>query len=104
MLCGASRYILFCVQAPCASVADKQALPQELAWASFALLRNTNVSGLLVWRNGAVLSARGTLGSADAAADPQQALASLSKVHGQPPTVLHCGIDQPDGIFQRSSP
>lgn len=52
---------------------------QELAWASFALLRNTNVSGLLIWRDGAVLSARGTLGSAGSAANPRQALASLCK-------------------------
>lgn len=52
---------------------------QELAWASYALLRNTNVSGLLVWQDGAVLMARGSLGPARKAADSASALAALAE-------------------------
>ena len=34
---------------------------QELAWATFALLRNTNASGVLLWADGRTLAARGQL-------------------------------------------
>jgi hypothetical protein len=34
---------------------------QELAWATFALLRNTNASSVLVWADGRALAARGQL-------------------------------------------
>ena len=53
---------------------------QEYAWASYALLRNTNVSGVLLWHEGRVLAARGTLGPAASAADAASALSSLAQV------------------------
>ena len=38
-------------------------MAQELAWASYALLRNTNSSGLLVARGDRVLAVRGSVGA-----------------------------------------
>lgn len=38
---------------------------QELAWASFALMKNTNISGLLVFLDERVLVARGAVLSTD---------------------------------------
>ena len=34
---------------------------QELAWSTYALLKNTNTAGVLVCADGAVLAARGAL-------------------------------------------
>lgn len=53
---------------------------QELAWASYALLRNTNASGLLVWHDGQLLAARGYLGAATGSGNKQQALEAMSAV------------------------
>ena len=47
---------------------------QELAWASFALLRNTNTAGVLVWTNDAVLIARGELPSPASDKSPAEGL------------------------------
>ncbi len=43
------------------SYSDSFCHVQELAWATFAVLRNTNASGVLVWADGRTLAARGQL-------------------------------------------
>lgn len=54
---------------------------QELAWGSFALLKNTNSCGVLLLWKGAVVMVRGSVGeSSVSSTDPQAALASLSRV------------------------
>ncbi|KAK9809926.1 hypothetical protein WJX72_001835 [[Myrmecia] bisecta] len=54
-------------------------LKQELAWASYALLRNTNTSGLLIYHAGTLLMARGAMGPAAASdASSSQAGPSLA--------------------------
>eukprot|EP00884_Botryococcus_braunii_P011050 jgi/Botrbrau1/19947/Bobra.0059s0064.1 len=57
-----------------------ESLKQELAWASYALLLNTNTVGLLVYARGRVVVARGLLGAAAApTASPEAALLSLQQ-------------------------
>jgi len=54
---------------------------QELAWASYALLRNTNAGALLLLRGGRAWLARGGAGAAaPGAADGPAALAALGQV------------------------
>ena len=55
--------------------------PQDAAWSSFALLRNSNICGVLaVWEGRAVL-ARGLVGlPAGAAGDADAVLAGLTQV------------------------
>jgi len=54
---------------------------QELAWASYALLRNTNASALLLLRGGRAWLARGGAGAAAAGtADGPAALGALGQV------------------------
>lgn len=54
---------------------------QELAWASYALLRNTNCCGVVMVREGHVLLARGALGSeVVTAGNAAASLAAMSKV------------------------
>jgi hypothetical protein len=56
------------------------ALLQELAWASFALLRNTAASGMMFIRQGRVLLARGSLGPVADGNSSEEALKTLSSV------------------------
>lgn len=53
-------------------------LRQELAWASFALLRNTAASGMMFIRQGRVLLARGSLGPVADGNSSEEALKTLS--------------------------
>ena len=54
---------------------------QELAWASYALLRNTNSSGLLVARGGKTLAVRGAFGlPAAPSRNGADALGSIAEV------------------------
>ncbi|KAL3132696.1 hypothetical protein ABBQ32_009206 [Trebouxia sp. C0010 RCD-2024] len=65
------------------AVSDKQ--KQELAWASYALLRNTNTCGLVVYSAKQAVMARGAIGSAAASTDKvsaQACLERLSKEYG----------------------
>jgi hypothetical protein len=56
-------------------------LEQELAWASYALLKNTNCCGVVLYSRGQVLMARGALGAAVVAAgNTSQTLSSMSQV------------------------
>lgn len=59
------------------SVSEEQ--KQELAWASYALLRNTNTCGVAVFRGQQAVMARGALGPAASADGPQACLQALSK-------------------------
>ncbi len=72
-------------------------LLQELAWASYALLRNTNTCGVLVFDGDQAVMARGAIGpaaNADGQATGSQAcLQRLSKAR----TVCH--ITQQSGTY-----
>eukprot|EP00803_Ostreobium_quekettii_P011556 evm.model.scf_418.15 EVM.evm.TU.scf_418.15 scf_418:74193-77266(+) len=58
---------------------DEQ-MKQELAWASFALLRNTNSCTVLIWHNGRALVARGALPSkALTEESPEQQLGAITE-------------------------
>ncbi|KAA6418702.1 MAG: required for cyt b6 assembly [Trebouxia sp. A1-2] len=59
------------------SVSEEQ--KQELAWASYALLRNTNTCGVAVFRGQQAVMARGAFGPAAKADGPQACLQTLSK-------------------------
>ncbi|DBA96717.1 TPA: hypothetical protein ACH3X1_015559 [Trebouxia sp. C0004] len=59
------------------SVSEDQ--KQELAWASYALLRNTNTCGVAVFRGQQAVMARGAVGPAANANGPQACLQALSK-------------------------
>jgi Cofactor assembly of complex C subunit B, CCB2/CCB4 len=63
---------------------------QELAWGSYALLRNTTVTGLLVWHDGNLLAARGSLGIVITFGDTQQALSEMGDVSPCWPWNLMC--------------
>ena len=52
------------VNAFCLSEELSEAVRKELAWASFALLRNTNTDGVMAVWGGRVLMARGAVGAA----------------------------------------
>ena len=56
---------------------------QELAWASFALLKNTNSCGLLIFNDSQALLGRGALGNASiVAGNQEQSLSNISKARG----------------------
>jgi len=52
---------------------------QELAWATFALLRNTNACSVLVVKAGKIWCARGSVPTLAATGDPQEVLDGLSE-------------------------
>ena len=54
---------------------------QELAWASYALLRNTNTCGVAVFSGQQAVMARGALGGAAGADGAQARLQAYSKVY-----------------------
>lgn len=54
---------------------------QELAWASYALLRNTNTCGMAVFSGQQAVMARGALGAAADADGAQARLQAYSKAH-----------------------
>ena len=57
-----------------------EAVAKELAWSSFALLRNTNSCSVVIVKNGSVVMARGVLGvNAMDAASPKESLPQLTK-------------------------
>ncbi|KAL3157093.1 hypothetical protein ABBQ38_001339 [Trebouxia sp. C0009 RCD-2024] len=60
------------------AVSDKQ--KQELAWASYALLRNTNTCGVVVYSAKQAVMARGAIGSAAVSADKGSAQACLERL------------------------
>ena len=61
-------------QSDCSMVQRPRVGLQELAWASFALLRNTNTAGVLIWTSDAVLLARGEWRSAASDNSPAEGL------------------------------
>ena len=74
---------------PCSSRArchqPRAVLAQELAWASYALLRNTNASNVLLVRGGRAWLARGAVGAAAVGSDnAAAALDALGQVRAQP--------------------
>lgn len=62
-----------------------RACAQELAWASYALLRNTNCCGVIMLHGGKVLLARGALGSGVVVpGNSAESLAAMTKVRCAP--------------------
>ncbi len=83
--CGMCRTFSFCSDEEVRSCAT----PQELAWASYALMRNTAAAALLVMRGGEVLAARGALGDAAATGSSAETLSALNEVRAAPQAVGH---------------
>jgi hypothetical protein len=57
-------------------------LSQELAWSSFALLKNTNSCGVVFFQGGKAILARGALGDSvvTSTSDAQTSLDNITKV------------------------
>jgi hypothetical protein len=86
MLAGRSHRHEGVMTRGCPCIKGRHDAVQELAWASYALLRNTNTAGLLLYASGRVWVARGALGpAATAEAGSEAALRSIAEVFALPP-------------------
>mmetsp|Transcript_5952 Transcript_5952/g.17036 ORF Transcript_5952/g.17036 Transcript_5952/m.17036 type:complete len:345 (+) Transcript_5952:52-1086(+) len=75
----------------------------ELAWASFALMRNTAATALLVVRGSQVLAARGALGSAAVGGETAQQLVALSQAVEAAQRASGSGLTQLQSAFSGTS-
>eukprot|EP00850_Spirogloea_muscicola_P019112 SM000183S04006 [mRNA] locus=s183:280176:283150:- [translate_table: standard] len=82
-----------------ASLSDAER--QELAWATYAILRNTTTSGVLVWRGGKILCARGSwdVGGAEPGVALEELAGRVQKASADSPELKGLAVGETASLY-----